>query len=212
MNARAQRFAPRSASDIAALIGAFPLAWVVSPGGGPGASTLLPLLAETDETGRTVALFGHFARSTAQVAVLEADPRAQILFLGPNGYVSPRLVSKAGWAPTWNYAAVRFETEVRFHPEETEAAVWRLAQALESDHRPPWVPSRMGDRLKQLLPRIVAFRARVIEAHAVFKLGQDETDAVFEEIVEGLQDHPLAELMRAQADRGPPAPRPARPR
>ena len=189
----ALRFAPRQAADIAALVGEFPLAWVVSP----GASSLLPLLAETDDEGRTVALFGHFARSNPHVAVLKAEPRAQILFMGQQGYVSPRLVSKAGRGPTWNYASVRFETEICFCPEETQSAVWRLAQALEAGR---WVPSDMGDRLAELLPRIIAFRARVIETHAVFKLGQDEPREIFAEIVGGLADRALAGAMRGQAD------------
>jgi transcriptional regulator len=53
----------------------------------------------------------------------------------------------------------------------------------------------MGARYEQLKERIIAFRAVVRETHARFKLGQDENDQTFGEIVDGLQDRELAEWM-----------------
>jgi transcriptional regulator len=53
----------------------------------------------------------------------------------------------------------------------------------------------MGDRYDQLVPHIVAFRAAVLSVHATFKLGQDEDDASFAEIVERIDDRALARLM-----------------
>jgi transcriptional regulator len=115
--------------------------------------------------------------------------------MGPQGYISPRLVSNPTWGPTWNYAVCRFETEVRFVPEETDAALSRLAAALEGVEQDSWTPERMGERYDQLKRHIVAFRADVLETHAKFKLGQDENDVVFEDIVAGLKDRTLADWM-----------------
>lgn len=196
-----RRFPPRRGTDVRDLIASHPLGWVVSSGVGGAAATLAPLLAETGGGGKVVSLLGHFARANRQVGILERSPRALILFQGENGYVSPRLVSKPAWAPTWNYASVWFETEVAFCPEETEAAVTRLAAALEAGSPSPWSPPEMGERLERLLPAIVAFRARVLATHAVFKLGQDEPPRTFSEIVEGLEDPSLARLMRDQVER-----------
>ena len=72
--------------------------------------------------------------------------------------------------------------------------------------RAPGRPSAWGRATKQLKPRIIGFRAHVRETHARFKLGQDETDVTFAEIVEGHADPELAEWMRRAR---PPAQRPA---
>jgi cobyrinic acid a,c-diamide synthase len=61
----------------------------------------------------------------------------------------------------------------------------------------------MGGRYGQLQPHIIAFRARVRATRATFKLGQDETDTTFHEIVAGLAGTPLAELMSAQRNMPP---------
>jgi transcriptional regulator len=192
---RMNPFHPRREADIAALIEAYPLAWVLSGEAGAMTATPLPLLAETGADGTVVSLFGHFARSNPQVALLEADPRATILFMGPNGYIPPRLVSNPVWGPTWNYAVVRFETELRFVPEETESSVERLAASLERGEAAPWTPDRMGPRRAELARRIIAFRAHVRTTHARFKLGQDEGEQTFDEIVAGLDDAALAAWM-----------------
>jgi len=120
--------------------------------------------------------------------------------MGPNGYISPTLVSNPTWGPTWNYAVCRFETEIRFVPEENDAALSRLAAALEGTGADSWTPARMGKRYEELKPRIIAFRAVVLETHARFKLGQDENDVVFKDIVEGLADATLASWMSRTRD------------
>lgn len=189
------RFLPRCDADVRELIAAYPLAWVVSMGEAGRAATPLPLLTETDADGSITALFGHFARSNPHVALLERQPEAMILFEGPQGYIAPRLVSNPTWGPTWNYAVARFDVEVAFVPEETGAAVERLAASLERDRPDPWTPTRMGARYVELAKRIVAFRARVTAAYPRFKLGQDEAPQTFDEIVAGLDDAALAAWM-----------------
>ena len=191
-------FVPKSESDVAALVEAFPLAWVVSAGDAGHAATVLPLLVERDGDGRVAALFGHFARANPQVALLERQPAAMILAQGPGGYVSPALVSNPTWGPTWNYAVARFEVEVRFVPEETHAALERLSAWVERDRPQPWTPDRMGARYAELAQHVIAFRATVREVHAAFKLGQDERPETFAEIVAGV-DPALAEWMTRTA-------------
>lgn len=188
-------FAPRDPADLSRLVQAYPLCWIVSCNGENRHATPLPLLAEQDADGRVVSLFGHIARSNPQQSALEQNPRATILCMGPQGYISPMLVSNPTWGPTWNYAVCRFETEILFVPEETDKAVSQLAMALEGAAPDSWTPERMGERYHQLKQRIVAFRAKVLETHAKFKLGQDENEMVFEDIVRGLDDRTLADWM-----------------
>jgi transcriptional regulator len=193
-------FVPKSEQDIAALVDAYPLAWLVSAGPEGHAASVLPLLVERDAQGRVAALFGHFAKSNPQVALLERQPTAMILAQGPNGYISPALVSNPTWGPTWNYAVARFEVEVEFVPDETHAALERLAAWVERDRPVPWTPDRMGARYGELARYVVAFRATVREVHAAFKLGQDERPETFAEIVAGV-DPALGEWMTRSVPR-----------
>lgn len=189
-------FHPLDPADVGKLVSAYPLCWVVSGSGDGRYATPLPLLAEPGVNGEVRSLLGHMARSNPQQPALEDDPSATILCMGPQGYISPRLVSNPTWGPTWNYAVCRFETRIQFVPEETDAALLKLAQALEGTNDGAWTPERMGERYFDLKQRIVAFRAEILETHARFKLGQDEGDATFEEIVGGLGDPVLADWMK----------------
>jgi transcriptional regulator len=191
----ADLFAPKSPADVARLIAMYPLAWVI---GTDFQATPLPLMTETDSAGAVTALIGHFARRNPQVAALQANPRALILFQGPQDYISPRWVSKPGWGPTWNYVVARFEVRVEFVPEEIDAAIRAMAAHLES-HRPdPWVPSEMGPRYADLRRYIIGFRAHVEAVHPTFKLGQDESEATFAEITAALGEKPLVQWMLQQ--------------
>lgn len=189
-------FAPREPSDISRLVDSYPLCWIVTGESIDRLATPLPLLAERDGTGAVRSLLGHIPLAHPQCTALKSDPRASVLCLGPQAYVSPRLVSNPTWGPTWNYAACRFEVEVEFVPSETDFALLKLSEALEGRGAGAWRPERMGPRYEQLKKRIVAFRAQVREAHARFKLGQDESDATFEEIVGAHADRELADWMR----------------
>lgn len=190
------RYAPRGVDDVRTLVDAYPLCWLVTGGSDDRLATPLPLLAEADTGGAVRCLLGHIPRAHPQCAALAQDPRASVLTLGPQGYVSPALVSNPTWGPTWNYAACRFEVEVQFVPEETDFALSQLAEALEGGGDRAWTPARMGVRYEPLKARIIAFRAHVRETHARFKLGQDEDEATFEEIVSGHPDRQLAKWMR----------------
>ena len=189
-------FVPKMPSDVGALVKAYPLCWMLSGDAEQRHATPLPLLPETNSAGNVVSLFGHIALSNPQQRALKQDGRATILCMGPQGYISPELVSNPTWGPTWNYAVCRFETEVRFVPDETDKALSQLAVALEGAEPDAWTPARMGERYHELRQYIVAFRATVLETHARFKLGQDENDLVFREIVDGHADRQLAEWMK----------------
>lgn len=189
-----ERYLPRSQRDVVALIAAYPMAWVIS---GDFQTTLLPLLAETDDEGHLCALLGHIPLRNPQRIALEQDPDVLILVLGTNGYISPQLVSNPEWGPTWNYAAVSIRARLEFVEHETDSALRQLVAHLEPDGG--WSVEQMGQRYESLSQHVVAFRAIVQEADARFKLGQDEDEATFAEITTGLTDDKLAQLMRRQS-------------
>jgi len=183
------RFGPRSDADVADLVAKHPLAFVVSKGGERMHSTLLPLRIERLADGRIASLSGHIARANPHVGALKADPQATLLFLGPHGYVSPSWLSDRMQAPTWNYACANFSVRIDFldDAENLDRIVGDLVGAMEAGRERAWSAAEMHARYAQLAARIVAFRASVLDVEAKFKLGQDERDDVYPEIIAGLR-------------------------
>ncbi len=188
MTTSADIFAPKDDEQVLRLVLEHPLAWVICIDPSGFRATPLPLRPRVGADGRIVALEGHMARSNAQFAALQRDARALILFSGPQGYISPSWVSNRTWAPTWNYTIVQFLATIAFDetPARLDAHLHDLVEAMEHGRPGAWHPSEMGARYETLKRMIVPFEAKVVEQRAKFKLGQDETDAVFAEITDAL--------------------------
>ena len=203
-------YAARSDADLLRLVRQQPLAWVVSGAGADFRATLLPVLAQTDADGRVARLTGHFARSNDQHQLLTRDPRAVILVLGTNGYISPSWFVDKSQAPTWNYASAQFVVDFRFFetPEPIEAHLRELvntmeAQAPRAAGAIPWNIDQMGPSYFMRSRAIVGFSAEVREVRPKFKLGQDERDDVFSDIMAGLKHGPTADLQAWMRDFNP---------
>jgi predicted FMN-binding regulatory protein PaiB len=203
MSVRVDRFAPRSDADLLRLMQQQPLAWVVSGSVAEDTfrSSLLPILAETDAEGRVVRLEGHFARSNDQYKLLMQEPKAVMLVLGTNGYISPSWMQDKAQAPTWNYASAQFFVDVEFfeQPEAIEAHLRELVDTMEkqtprSTDTPAWKVDDMGARYGSLAQRVIGFRAKVRNVRAKFKLGQDERNDVFADIMIALNQAGRSEL------------------
>jgi transcriptional regulator len=141
------------------------------------------MMVETDSRGTIVRLIGHFAKSNPQVAQLERSPRALFLFQGPHAYISPSWISDRTWGPTWNYAVIRIEADVRFLPDRADVVLEQLVRKMEHGRPNAWSIADMGDRYRQLRTRIIAFEADVRTVRPRFKLGQDERPEVLSEII-----------------------------
>lgn len=188
-------FVDCSQEDIDRLVREFPLAWLVTSRLN---AALLPLLAEHGEDEAIASLLGHCGRRNHIVEDLQADPRALILFQGPSGFISNRIVSEKNWGPTWNYAAVRFEVEVEFVEEETPKAVDRLLDHMMGPQDQRWTPDLLESKYDAMIAQIIAFRAHVTHMRPTFKLGQDEKPEILGEIIARLEDRQLASWMEAQ--------------
>jgi transcriptional regulator len=140
-------------------------------------------------------------RSNDQYKLLMQDPKAVMLSLGTNGYISPSWMQDKTQASTWNYASAQFFVDVEFfeQPEAIEAHLRELVDTMER-HAPragtasAWKVDDMGARYGSLAQRVIGFRAQVRNVRAKFKLGQDERDAVFADIMTGLTQGGRAEL------------------
>lgn len=186
----------RSGGDIERLVLSHPFAWLVSGVGEDARDTPLPIRPVFGADGALDGLVGHFARSNPHLEALRRDPRALILFMGPNGYVSPSWMADRTQAPTWNYASVQFLVEITLVEEESGilAVLTDLAEDMERDRPDAWRPEEMGERFRGLARGVVGFIARVLETRPGFKLGQDERDDVFEDIMAALAKQGAADL------------------
>lgn len=188
---------------VAALIARYPLAWVVSRAFN---ASVLPLLAEHDAAGQLTAVIGHCMRTNPLVADFERDAAGLILFNGPDSYVATDCVSHADWAPTWNFAVLRLQVEIEWLPDETAGFIDRLLDRLEGPLPGRWSVGALGDRYRQMVSRVIGFRAHLRSVRPHFKLGQDESPDTFREIVDNVPDRTLAAWMDAFAKGGVPSP------
>ncbi|HWN05714.1 MAG TPA: FMN-binding negative transcriptional regulator [Steroidobacteraceae bacterium] len=197
MTAPRDVFAPKSDEQVLRLVSSNPLAWVVSAGDDGFRATPLPLRPRVGGTGKIEALEGHMARSNPHCAALQRDPRAILLFSGPQGYISPSWVSDRTWAPTWNYTVVQFLVTIAFDetPARLDAHLHDLVSAMERGRPNAWEPAEMGARYDKLKRMIVPFEATVVGQRAKFKLGQDERDTVFSEITAALENTKSDDLL-----------------
>lgn len=193
-----QKFAARSAEDAATLVLENALGWIVSQSGQMPLATVLPFRIGQSEDGQILSLRGHFARANPHLAGLRRDPRAVVLVLGPNAYVSPSWMDDRTQAPTWNYAAASFAVELRFFEdrESLEDLLDDLIGAMEAGRPKAWGAAEMGARFERLLTGIVGFEAMVVGENTRFKLGQDERDDVYADIVRGLRDEGETAVLR----------------
>lgn len=183
-------------ADVRALIEAYPLAWVCSCAADAIEASLLPLIGVYDDAGRLVELIGHLAKSNPLHAGLSGDPRATILFKGPDAYISPEHAGRRDWGPTWNYAQVRVGATVLFDDALTEMSLNLLTDAVETGRAAPWTADELGSRYEAMKRRIIGFRASVTSLSGKFKLGQDETAETLHAILETLPHDDVTAWMR----------------
>jgi predicted FMN-binding regulatory protein PaiB len=183
----ASKYPPRGDDDVLRLLHEQPVAWIMSQTTAGPLASVLPLRPVVQD-GRLVALKGHFARANPQVAALRSDSKACVLVLGTNGYTSPSWLTDRTQAPSWDYASVWFETEVRLmnDPGETIALMRDIIGVMEEGRPNAWSLEEMGSRYEKLARGIVGFEARILSAHPRFRLGQDERDDVYPELRKGL--------------------------
>lgn len=186
--AAAGKFAPPDEAEVARLLLGHPFAWVVTSHEDGPCATPLPLRPVLDGSGGFTELLGHFARGNPHADLVRRAPRALVLFMGPHGYVSASWFTDRTRTPTWNYAAAQFLVDIELVEDEAGTAhVLRdLVGAMEQGRLRAWSIEEMGPRYSQLARGIVAFRARIVERRVKFKLGQDERDAEYADIVGAL--------------------------
>ncbi|MGN6363166.1 FMN-binding negative transcriptional regulator [Asticcacaulis taihuensis] len=201
MDPKPAKYAPKSDADILDIVTRYPFAWIVSAAGGFGA-TQLPV-RPCVENGRLTGLIGHFGRNNPQIEHLRDQPRALLLLTGPHGYISPSWLTDRTQAPTWNYASIAFDCDIRLIEDAAgiEALLRDLIDTMEAGRDNAWSLDDMGERATRLARGVVGFHARIIDVQAAFKMGQDEAAQEYSEILTALDragETDLATEMRRQ--------------
>lgn len=185
-----------TAADVRLLVDTYPFAWVCSTDAQSPEAAQLPLVGEYDAEGKLVALIGHMARANPLHARLAAHPHALMLFSGPDAYVSPSHAGKRDWAPTWNHAQLRIQTNVGIDSDWTDHSLDVLIAAMENGWPQPWSRQEIAGRYDRMAAAIIGFRAAVTTIDGRFKLGQDEDAGTFQNIVDSHPDTELIDWMR----------------
>lgn len=201
-------FQPRNSAELVDLVADQPLAWLVY--GEPNAmhATLAPVRLECDAAGKPRRLLGHMSRSDPHWPALEKSPRAMVLLLGAHGYISPSWLTEREHAPDWNYAGAVFDVEITLRDSASAATqvLSGLADKTEAGRPGAWHSAEMGAKRADLIAGTVAFDAEIQNVRSTFKLGQDEGNDAFEEILCGLwaggQERLVEWMLRFDEGRG----------
>ncbi len=139
----------------------------------------LPILVDVED-GQIVRLRGHFARSNPHWKAVQQDPRATMIFNGPNAYMSAQWYSpQCQAAPSWNFVTVHVNGRIRLldTPEATTAIVDELIAVNEAELPAQWsIESYDPKRRAALTPHILGFVLDVESVEPKFKLLQHYAD------------------------------------
>jgi transcriptional regulator len=172
---------------------------LVSSGPEGPMATHLPLEL-VDNSGETLLLRGHFARSNPQWRHIATGAEVLCIFNGPHAYVS------SSWyrdeeVPTWNYMAVHLKGSYRQQSEqELWAALHALVDKYEVHSDNPVSLNEMSEATLAQVKGIVGFEIRVTRLDAAFKLSQgrqQDHPKIIEELHKrGGQAEAIAEAMK----------------
>ena len=156
---------------------------LVSRSGDEPFATHLPLLFDPS-AGEHGHLLGHFARANPQWRELRGQ-QVLAIFSGPHAYVSPTWYGVPNMVPTWNYLAVHVYG--RCELVEDEASLLELltetARTYERSLPTPWTFDRDNPQIGKMLKAIVGFRIEVSRIEGKWKLGQNHSPGMRENVV-----------------------------
>lgn len=183
------RFQPRNPADLADLVAQQPLAWLVYGTPDDLRASLAPVRLEVDAAGKPQRLLGHLSRSDPNWHALEGSSRAMVLLLGANGYISPSWRGDRAHAPGWNYACAVFDVQIKLHDSKdaTEQLLHELTDEMENGRPGAWLLDELGAGKADLVSGTIGFSADIQSVRNTFKLGQDQADDAFSDILQGLR-------------------------
>jgi len=147
-------------------------------------------------------LIGHTSNPhpLAKKLKLNQVENITLIFHGEDGYISPNY-SDAQPVPTWNYSKVQITGEAKAIIDNSEKYIQMdlTTQYFEKDQIEPWLlDSAPSKSIEQMLKAITVFKVSITEFNGQFKLSQNKSAEVKQQISEQLKlngNKKLAEQM-----------------
>ena len=161
-----------SYQNIVNLIKAYPLAIINSCLNNEMESSHTPLIYQpNDGMGE---LIGHLDKYNPQLAHFKENEKIQLIFNGPQVYISPSVYSTTQ-LPTWNYFKAHLKGRVIIETDQEKAkqSLINMTAFLEGD-QPNYVLEADNPRMAAALDYIVGFRIVIESWEGKYKISQDK--------------------------------------
>lgn len=137
----------------------------------------------------------HVARRNPVWQAMAKDPRALVIFQGPDAYISPNWYpskQETGKAvPTWNYIAVhaRGQAQIMADPDWLLHHLNHLTDHHEQSQPAPWhVADAPDDYIEKMMSAIVGIEIPLATLIGKWKTSQNQPDNNRQGVVQGLHD------------------------
>ena len=158
--------------NIVQLMQMYPLATIHSCVNNEMESTNTPLVYQANE--KLGVLIGHIDKYNPQVRHFKEDIEVQIIFNGPQVYISPSVYSSTQ-LPTWNYfkAHLKGKLILKNEREKVRRSLINMTAFLEGD-QPNYILEPDNPRMETALDYIVGFRIEINSWEGKYKISQDK--------------------------------------
>ena len=162
----------KSYQNIVNLIKAYPLAIINSCLNNEMESSHTPLIYQPN--GGLGELIGHLDKYNPQLAHFKENEKVQLIFNGPQVYISPSVYSTTQ-LPTWNYfkAHLKGRVIIETDQEKVKHSLINMTAFLEGD-QPNYVLKADNPRMVAALDYIVGFRIVIESWEGKYKISQDK--------------------------------------
>jgi len=169
-------FKMNDTAEIRTFVQAHPFGMLLNNGSGIPAVSHLPMQLLTDNAGND-SINIHFSKANPHAKALEDGESAVAVFLGTNGYISPRWYAAKDNVPTWNYTAVHAIGTLR--KIENEEELMKLVDQLTIEHEAgaesPWRADWSVAKIRKMVKAIVGFELKVERWEGKKKVGQNRS-------------------------------------
>lgn len=158
--------------NIVQLMEMYPLATINSCLNNEIESTHTPLVYQPNQ--QLGVLIGHMDKFNPQVDHFKEDIEVQIIFNGPQVYISPAVYSTTQ-LPTWNYfkAHLKGKLTLENEREKVKQSLINMTAFLEGD-QPNYTLDPNNPRMETALDYIVGFRIEITSWEGKYKISQDK--------------------------------------
>ena len=186
---RAAEFKEKDKQQICQLVESYPFVTLISvKNDGSTQITHLPVVCEIKDN-QIVNIRGHIAKANPHYQALLSNQKVKIIFHGPHLYVSPLWYKSGRDVPTWNYAVVHIDGEVKLEPEFDKICknLVDLSRKFEGENGWKFFLPEDLKSPEALVGAITAFVITPTQISAKFKLNQNRPQMDQLGVIDALQ-------------------------